>query len=109
MPHRYDITWPRPSGARGPKNFKRLDSRIRDDIAERLMLRDDIDSSDASVEVRDGRVILEGSVPERWMKFAIDDIAESVLGVREVQNNLRVRPTPDRDELRAETMGARRR
>jgi osmotically-inducible protein OsmY len=93
-----------------PKPFKRADTRIQDDIAERLMSGvDDIDASEVTINVADGAVTLEGSVPERWMKFALDDIAESVLGVREVQNNLRVHVTPDRDELRAQIMGGSRR
>jgi osmotically-inducible protein OsmY len=91
------------------KNFKRADRRIQDDIAERLMAARDVDSSEVVVDVEDGKVTLAGSVPERWMKFEVDDIAESVLGVSEVQNNLRVRSNPDRDEIRAEFMGASRR
>jgi osmotically-inducible protein OsmY len=91
------------------KNFKRADKRIQDDIAERLMRAGEIDSSEVTVDVEDCKVTLAGSVPERWMKFEVDDIAESVLGVREVQNNLRVRATASRDELRAEALGASRR
>lgn len=110
MRQRPEIIWPRPSAAakRGPKNFKRSDERLKDDIAERLMYRDDIDSSDVSLEVKDGKVTLEGTVPERWMRYAIDDIAESVLGVQEVENKIRVRRTPDADEVRAEHMGVSR-
>jgi osmotically-inducible protein OsmY len=90
-------------------NFKRADRRIEDDIAERLMYRGDIDSSEVVVDIADGKVTLAGSVPERWMKFEVDDIAESVLGVTDVQNNLRVRANPDRDEFRAEALGTSRR
>ena len=74
-----------------PKGFKRSDERLKDDIAERLMYRDDVDSSDVSLEVKDGKVTLEGTVPVRWMRYVVDDIAESVMGVEDVENNVRVR------------------
>jgi osmotically-inducible protein OsmY len=93
----------------GPKGFRRSDERIQDDIATRLMSRDDIDSSEVSLEVKDARVKLEGTVPERWMRFAIDDVAESVMGVEDVENNVRVRRTPDTSTARAQAMGAERR
>ncbi len=107
MRYRYEIPWPRPPERprRGPKGFKRTDERLKDDIAVRLMYRHDIDSSDVILEVKDGKVTLEGTVPERWMRYAIDDIAESVLGVQDVENNVRVRRTPDASEVRAQEMG----
>jgi osmotically-inducible protein OsmY len=50
----------------------------------------DIDSSEVEVHVRDARVVLEGTVPERSMKYEIEDIAAATLGVTDVENNLRV-------------------
>jgi osmotically-inducible protein OsmY len=94
---------------RGPKGFRRSDERILDDIATRLMARDDVDSSEVTLAVKDARVKLEGTVPERWMRFAIDDIAESVMGVEDVENNVRVQRTPDTSTARAQAMGAERR
>jgi osmotically-inducible protein OsmY len=94
---------------RGPKGFKRSDERLKDDIAERLMYQNDIDVSDVSLDVKDSKVTLEGTVPERWMRFAIDDLAESVIGVESVENNVRVRRTSDSNEVRAQDRGASRR
>jgi uncharacterized protein (TIGR02284 family) len=74
---------------RGPKGYKRSDERIREDVCERLMMSD-VDTSEVSVDVRDGTVILEGYVTERRMKYAIEDIAEQALGVADVENNVRV-------------------
>ena len=74
---------------RGPKNYRRSDERIREDICERLM-QSDVDASDVTVSVADGKVILEGTVPERHMKHRIEDIAEGSFGVTDVDNNLRV-------------------
>ena len=93
---------------RGPKGYRRADNRLLDDIAERLMYRDDIDSSDISVEVSNSKVTLAGTVPERWMRYAVDDIAESVMGVEEVENRVRVRRTGDESVARTHDMGGER-
>lgn len=76
---------------RGPKNYQRSDERVREDICERLMAcAGDIELSDVSVDVKDKHVTLEGSVPERWMKHAIEDLADDCLGVQDVDNRIRV-------------------
>jgi hypothetical protein len=49
-----------------------------------------IDSSEITIDVREGRVIIEGTVPERRMKHAIEDVADSVAGVNDVENKVRV-------------------
>lgn len=40
--------------------------------------------------MRDGKVTLEGTVPERRMKLAIEDIAADCYGVTEVEKRIRV-------------------
>jgi hypothetical protein len=79
-----------PRYPRGPKGYERSDDRIREDVSDRLMYRDDIDSSEVSVAVAAGKVTLDGTVPERRMKHAIEDIAESCGGVKDVDNRIRV-------------------
>lgn len=74
----------------GPKGYTRSDDRIREDICERLMLADSIDSSEVSVAVKDGKVTLEGSVPTRNMKHEIEDLADYTAGVQDVDNRVRV-------------------
>ena len=74
---------------RGPKNYKRSDERIREDICERLM-QSDVDASEVVVQVTEAKVTLEGSVPERRMKYVIEDIVDQSFGVTDVDNNLRV-------------------
>lgn len=76
---------------RGPKGYQRSDERIRDDICERLMYRDDLDVENVSIEVKEGRVRLDGEVPERRMKHEIEDVADGVFGVKDVENNIRVK------------------
>jgi hypothetical protein len=75
---------------RGPKGYKRSDERLREDISERLMHSDTIDSSDVTVEVTEGRVSLQGTVPERYMKHAIEDVVDSCHGVQDIDNRIRV-------------------
>lgn len=75
---------------RGPKGYQRSDERIREDICERLMGAYHIDSSEVTVGVKNGKVLLEGSVPSRHMKHAIEDIVDSCLGVMDIENHVRV-------------------
>jgi hypothetical protein len=74
----------------GPKGYTRSDERIREDISERLMLADSIDSSEVSISVKEGKVTLEGTVPTRSMKHSIEDLADYTAGVTDVDNRIRV-------------------
>jgi hypothetical protein len=74
---------------RGPKGYKRSDERLKEDISERLMNMD-VDASEVSVEVQSGKVTLEGTVSERWMKHTIEDVADACPGVQDVDNRIRV-------------------
>jgi hypothetical protein len=76
---------------RGPRAYKRSDERIREDIYERLIDAWEIDSSDVTVEVREGRVTLQGAVPERRMKHRIEDLVDGCHGVHDIDNFIRVR------------------
>jgi osmotically-inducible protein OsmY len=69
---------------------ERPDSRIREDVCERLWHEHHVDVSDVSVEVNDAIVKLEGTVPHRQMKHAIEDIVASCRGVKDVENLIRV-------------------
>ena len=75
---------------KGPKNYQRSDDRIREDVCERLFVDDDVDASDIEVAVNGATVTLSGTVHDRFEKRRAEDIAESVLGVRDVQNQIRV-------------------
>jgi osmotically-inducible protein OsmY len=75
---------------RGPKGWRRSDDRIREDINERLTDHPDIDASDIEVQVKNGEVTLTGAVDARYTKRLAEDISESVSGVREVHNQLRI-------------------
>ncbi|WP_456952238.1 BON domain-containing protein [Lysobacter sp. HA35] len=49
-----------------------------------------LDASEILISVDSGRVLLTGEVPQRWMKHRAEDIADSVRGVAEVENRIRV-------------------
>jgi osmotically-inducible protein OsmY len=63
---------------------------MKEDISERLFVAYHIDSSEVTIDVRGGRVTLEGTVPSRHMKHAIEDIVDSCPGVVEIDNRIRV-------------------
>lgn len=75
---------------RGPKGYQRSDERLKEDISERLMMADHVDSSEVTVNVVGGKVTLEGSVPDRYMKHYIEDLADRCPGVQDVDNRIRV-------------------
>jgi hypothetical protein len=79
----------------GPKNYRRPDESILDEIYLRLLSQRGVDSSDVSIEVHHGAATLEGTVPERRMKHAIENIVAAVRGVNEVDNRVRVHRLPD--------------
>ena len=81
--------WDGPYAGRGPKNYRRSDERILEDICERLMEHPSIDASDIEVSVNDGDVTLTGTVENRAVKHLSEAMAETVNGVKEVHNQLR--------------------
>ncbi|HTF88263.1 MAG TPA: BON domain-containing protein, partial [Planctomycetota bacterium] len=76
---------------RGPKGYQRSDERIQEEINDRLTDDHDIDAGEIEVKVHEGEVTLTGTVSDRETKRMVEDLVESLSGVREVQNNLRVR------------------
>lgn len=75
---------------RGPKNYRRSDERIREDINDRLTEDEYIDASDVDVEVREGEVVLKGYVEDRMAKRRAEDLVESIPGVTHLENCLKV-------------------
>ena len=75
----------------GPKGYQRSDERLREDISERLMEARYLDSSDVTVEVSGAKVVLDGTVPERRMKHAIEDLVDACPGVQDIDNRIRVK------------------
>ena len=90
--NRYDSDANRPSFAGlGPRNYRRSDQRIEEDVNDALMRHHDLDASDIEVRVQNGEVTLSGEVEDRRMKRLAEDITERVMGVRDVHNEIKAR------------------
>jgi hypothetical protein len=74
----------------GPSGYQRSDERISEDINDRLTWHGNLDATDIQVDVNDGVATLTGSVHSRYEKRTAEDVAESVWGVNDVQNNLKI-------------------
>jgi hypothetical protein len=77
------------SQSRPPKN-KRPDMRIVDEVCEKLTADPDVDATEIEVDVQVGIVTLSGSVPSRQMKKLAERCLDTIRGVLDIQNNLRV-------------------
>jgi hyperosmotically inducible periplasmic protein len=86
----------------GPRSYKRSDSRIEEDINDRLTLHGMIDATDIEVSVENGEVTLRGYVDRREAKRLAEDIAESVFGVKDVSNQIKVKQRSDWEEGKPE-------
>lgn len=91
---------------RGPKGYTRSDDRIREDLSDRLMSSYQVDSSDVEIQVQNGEVTLSGTVRSRAEKFGIEEIADEIVGVKEVNNQLRIKRETDEDRSRGDATGA---
>ena len=87
----YDRDWDAPDyRGRGPRGYQRSDARMFEDICDRLTVDPRIDASDVEVDVKGAEVTLRGSVRSREEKRYAEDVVEHVMGVRDVNNHLKV-------------------
>jgi osmotically-inducible protein OsmY len=77
----------------GPKGYRRSDDRIKEDINDRLTDDHRLDASGIEVSVEKTEVTLTGTVRDREGKRRAEYLAESVSGVTNVENRLRVNRT----------------
>jgi hypothetical protein len=76
---------------KGPRGWRRSDDRICEDVNVALYRDPNIDAGDIEVRVLDGEVTLTGTVADKFARRMAEDIADSVFGVTDVQNLLRVK------------------
>jgi osmotically-inducible protein OsmY len=81
---------PGPHTGRGPRNYRRPDSRIREEVNDRLTQHGRIDATHMIVEVKHGEVTLKGRVASRQAKRWAENLAWSVMGVHDVHNQMRI-------------------
>jgi hypothetical protein len=84
------LTLQGPYTGRGPKGYKRSDQQIIEDACQRLERDGEIDASEIEVTAEDGVIRLRGTVDDRQTKRRAEECVESVYGVRDVMNELRV-------------------
>ena len=75
---------------KGPKGYRRSDERIMEEVNDRLADDPHVDACEIEVSVQNGDITLTGTIDDRHAKRRAEDIAESVSGVRNVENRLRV-------------------
>lgn len=91
-----DYARERPSyRGRGPKNYRRSDHLIADDVHQTLTDDDALDATNIDVHVDNGEVTLNGMVSNRWAKRYAEDLVARCRGVVDVQNRLRIEPFED--------------
>lgn len=79
-----------PHRGKGPKNYVRSLERIREDASDRLTEDPMVDASRIEIWIKDGELVLSGTVETRLEKRRAEYLVENVPGVNHVQNNLRV-------------------
>lgn len=78
---------------RGPKNYRRSDEKIKDDVSECLYRCTDVDASDIEILVSDGIVTLRGTVKTREQKKRAEAVIEHIAGVIDVLNEIHLKET----------------
>ncbi len=90
---------------RGPRSYRRPDTRIYEQICDLLMDDTHIDASEIEVSVENGEVLLSGTVESRRLKHLAEDIAYRVTGVLDVTNRLKVGRLTAASETRSAPAG----
>lgn len=80
-----------PHYGKGPKNYRRSDERIEEEVNDALWRHGDIDASDIEVKVESGIVTLTGTVEDRETRRAAEMAIENLGGVEDVRNELRLK------------------
>lgn len=75
---------------KGPKNYKRSDARIFEDVCERLKESTELDARTIEVSVDEGVVTLKGEVMNRDQKRLAEWLIERTSGVQDILNELRL-------------------
>jgi osmotically-inducible protein OsmY len=80
----------RASGDRRVAQRRRPDEALTRELQEILIGDPELDASEIDVEVEGGAVTLRGTVDSGDAKLLAEELVESVTGVREVHNQLKV-------------------
>jgi len=98
MDHRHGL-----HAGKGPRGWTLSDSRLIDEVSDRLMEDRLLDARDIEVSADGGVVTLSGEVPGASDVAHAEMLARETAGVRDVSNRLSVHPGPRAvDRLRPE-------
>jgi osmotically-inducible protein OsmY len=86
-----------PYSGKGPKGYQRSKEQIVEEASQRLQRHGEIDASDIEVSCEDGVLTLKGEVEDRQTKRAAEECVESIYGIGDVMNELRIKRNTDRD------------
>lgn len=75
---------------KGPNGYRRSDERIQEEASEHLTHDSHIDASEIEVSVSEGVITLSGTVENRRMKRLAENCVETLSGVTDVKNEIRV-------------------
>jgi hypothetical protein len=81
---------PGPYSGIGPQGYERSDERLCEEVCERMAQHGQLDASQIHVDIEKGEATLTGMVNTRREKRLAEDITESVYGVKDVHNQLRI-------------------
>lgn len=75
---------------KGPRNYKRTDERIMEDIIDQLTREQSVDLTELEIEVKDGEVFLSGRAHDRYIRHKVEDVTDGIPGVKHIENAIRV-------------------
>lgn len=78
---------------KGPKGYTRSDERIHEEVAE-LLSQGHLDASGIEVAVKEGEVILQGTVASGHDRRLAEELIEHCRGVKDIDNRLKVGRDP---------------
>lgn len=79
----------------GPRSRRKSDESLRQEIREILTADPELEATDIEVEVEGGAVTLRGGVVDPDARLLAEELVESLSGVREVHNRLKVEREED--------------
>jgi len=81
-------TYPDYSGI-APRSYQRSDESLLEAISEALTWSPDVDATDITIAVKNGDVILSGTVPDRTMIYIVDELLEEIYGIKNIDNHIK--------------------
>lgn len=75
---------------KGPRGYQRSDERIQEEIWTLLMAENELDLSEIEVDVQGGEVTLMGTLPNRQIKYRLENKIADCMGVKDVINRIRI-------------------